>query len=209
MVDLYRELQLPEQWFHEGDNDYKTKRDILVEIWSSQCSLCIDCIPKMRRIHAGYQNQLQILTLHVDLKKTKPQTSESLQKFLKTQRIQYPVGLCRPEESSSIWDRLAFSHLPHGLILDGETFEVKWSGSLFTHDITKVVKGQYGSPKRSMLEGSMLMTVGSPSSTSIGSSFDDDTTYSIARSGGVCQLPGSRKKKRSPRRFFRKLSIQA
>lgn len=145
-VDLDQEMQLKE-WFNTGTNDFENKRDILLEFWSSQCDPSVESIPKTKRLHAGYNDRLQILTLHVDILKEKT-TSDAFAKFIKEHDITYPVGMFRerPSTTRTISERFAFNHLPHGVILDGDTYEVKWSGSLFTHNIERVVRGRYGKP---------------------------------------------------------------
>lgn len=148
-------------------------KDVFVELWSSQCPPCVESVPKIKRVFAGYKDKVQFRTVHVDLHDPPP-TDQEIRDFVVNQSIQYPVGIDR---SGDLWDRFAFSHLPHGLLID-ECGRVKWSGSLFTNDIEAVFRRYYGAAAAHRRDDDKLESEGN---------YECEPVASVACKGGVCR----------------------
>lgn len=145
LVDLDSELG-GKDWFNPGTNDYDHRRDIFIEFWSSQSEKKNrKNIRKMRRLYDAFGDQLQILSIHIDVEHV--QKNNDMETFLRQENVPYPVGVYHEDADalpSTIWERFAFTHLPHGLLLNGRTHQVKWSGSLVTHNVEHVIHRRYG-----------------------------------------------------------------
>ena len=115
---------------------------VFIEFWSTQCAPCVATVDKVRRAHAGYFSRgVQMASVHVNLHDPSPDVN-SIEKFLHDHSISYPVGL---DQSGTVWERFAFTHVPHGLLIDANG-KVQWSGSLFIHDVEEVLTRFHGAP---------------------------------------------------------------
>lgn len=191
-VDLDMELQQIEEWFYEGSNDYNSTRDVFIELWSSQCAPCVEAISKMKKIHEGYSDRLQIFTIHLDIDNERVQ---NLRHFIEKQQIAYPVGVHRgkPSSTSTLSERFAFTHLPHGLIIDGRSHKVKWSGSLFTHDIQTVVRKRYGKPASQKIDDSSALSDLSTVAEGSSCASTQSSVELLQCASDTCQLPNGTK----------------
>ncbi len=149
---------------------------VFVEFWSIQCPPCVATVDKVRRIHAAYLPRgVHTVTVHVSLHDP-PADAAAVETFLRRRSIAYPVGF---EASGTAWKRFAFTRIPHGLLLDAGG-KVAWSGSLYTHDVEKVLRRFHGSP-------APIDDLPAPAT-------DPDLPAAAAPGceGGVCRLPSPR-----------------
>ncbi|MGB0951900.1 MAG: TlpA family protein disulfide reductase [Planctomycetota bacterium] len=109
---------------------------VLLEFWSSECPPCVASIPKMKEITLRHQGSLQVVSVHVDLDRTKPVGADTLRAFLKENEINYPVA---HDVDGLQWERFDFNYLPHAVLLDEEG-RVDWSGNLVFYDLGKRVE---------------------------------------------------------------------
>jgi hypothetical protein len=129
-------------------------------------------MPKIRRLHAGYHNQLRFTTVYVDLHRA---TLDEIRKFVTQNGIMYPIAI--DHSKGKVRETFAFTHLPHGILVDKNGI-VRWSGSLFTHDAVKVLHRYYGKPDtatEAIEEPRIVPTRESPESSKC--------------VGGVCRMP--------------------
>ncbi len=148
---------------------------VFVELWSIQCPPCVATVDKVRRVHAGYLPRgVRTVTVHVNLHDPPAETSE-VEAFLRDRSISYPVGL---DPSNTSWDRFAFTHIPHGLLIDAGG-KVEWSGSLYTHDVEKVLERFHGVPAPI---GELPASAADSTPAAPGPPACED---------GVCRLPGA------------------
>ena len=171
------ELKL-DDWINRPESliDYSNSGNgLFLEFWSTQCPPCVESVPKIRRLYGGYQGcDLRFLTVHVDLHEP-PASDDKIQQFVTAWSIEYPVGIDR---SGDLWNRFSFSHLPHGLLFDNEG-KVAWSGSLFTHDLEKILTKYYGAP------------ADVPDPGDARSEDNPALATTIDCEGGVCRIPGA------------------
>lgn len=127
----------------------------------------------MKRLYAGYQDRVSFRTIHVNLHGA---TNSEIRNFVQDNDIRYPVGI---DQSDNVWKVFSFTHLPHGLLVD-ENGTVRWSGSLFTHNLEKVFTDFYGKPQ------ALDDDNGTESDVPVNA---PDGPVGMQCSGGACKLP--------------------
>jgi len=164
-------------------------QDTFIEFWSSQCSPCVEMIPKMKRFYKQYNNSVNFQTIHVNLHCA---SREEIKQFIVENKIDYPVDTLITEDYEhhhDIWETFQFSHLPHGLLLNSQGM-VLWSGSLFTHDLDGVFQQFYGKQRATNNDNDEVEATPPPTAV-----------LHVAQqecSGGVCQRPLTVNKKSTP-----------
>ncbi len=114
----------------------------LIEFWSKDCPPCVRSINKMKELDNGYGEKLNVISVHVNLKKGAPQAVQEIVEFSNKLRIEYPIGI---DQKGQQWERYHFGALPHGVILN-KRGKVIWSGNLLVWDIDKALLKILGQP---------------------------------------------------------------
>jgi thiol-disulfide isomerase/thioredoxin len=136
-----------ERWTQAGEMSHHSLakqqgRPVLLEFWSSECPPCLKSIPKMNWAADAYRDRLDVLAVHVDLDREQPISWSKLERFVREQGIQYPVG---HDVDGEQWEKYRFHYLPHAVLIDSEG-RVLWSGNLVAYDLEKRLRKFFGEP---------------------------------------------------------------
>lgn len=106
-------------------------RPVLLEFWSTDCPPCVESVDKMKALASSENQDLQVVTVHVDLDREQPISPIDLENFLGQNQITYPVAM---DSNGEQWERYEFHYLPHAVLLDANGL-VEWSGNLVYYDL--------------------------------------------------------------------------